>query len=354
MPNFDVSREWVVLAPPDIPAARKGAEDIVRCIGLLRRQAGLFVKPPLIADALGPAPPEQTPLIVFNCENGGRERNGFTWRAGAERIEIYGESDRGLCKGIYDFLSKLGIQWPEPGKEELPPPMADRNGGYALAVSGAYEPSGWDGKGPPPWRRFFTNGKDSASPKIRASLIQWAARNKYDAFSISLKELPSRRFRAGRTVTQKLAGEYALILEAGGRELSLLVPRTLFFFHRDLFRMEEGKRKQKYNFCPTHPDTIKAIKTEGEKYFRSAKGIEVFHLWPDRGGNAVWCSCPTCRAFSPAEQNRIAVNAAADVLAAVKPGALISYLENSGEGGDIRLRQNLFKLEEDPEPAAGE
>jgi hypothetical protein len=355
MPQFDVSKEWIILVPPAMPAAGKAAGDLARCIGLLRGQAGFPVKPPALEDASEPAPPESAPVIVLNCENGDRERNGFTWRTGAGRVEIYGESDRGLCRGIYDFLSKLGMRWPSPDREELPSPKADRNGGYSLTASGAYEPSGYSGKGPAPWSRFIPGKKDRAfSPKNREALVQWAARNKYDVLCVSLKDLLSRRFRRGWEGLQKIADEYAIALEAGGWELSLLVPRRLFFFHRDLFRMEEGRRKRQYNFCPTNPDAIGVIKSEGEKYFRAGEGISVFHLWPDKGKETAWCSCPTCRAFTPEEQNRIAVNAAADVLAAVSPGGLISYYEKPGEGGKIPMRPNLFRIENlpgEPDPA---
>jgi hypothetical protein len=350
MPQFDVSKEWIILVPPNIPAAEKAAGDLARCIGLLRGKAGFPAKPPALEDAAGPAPPDQAPVVVLNSEHGSRERNGFTWRSGAGRVEIYGESVRGLCAGVYDFLSKLGVRWPAPGREELPSPKADRNGVYALTASGAYEPSGYGGKGPAPWRRFVPGEKDrDFSPKNREALVQWAARNKYDALCVSLKEFLSSRFRRDLAALRKLADEYALALEAGGWELSLLVPRRLFFFHPDLFRMEEGGRKRQYNFCPTNPAAISTIKAEGEKYFRAAEGISVFHLWPDKGGGAAWCSCPTCRAFTPAEQNRIAVNAAADALAAVNPEGVISYYETPGEGGKIPMRPNLFRMEDLPE-----
>jgi hypothetical protein len=338
--------------PPGLPAGQKAAGDLARCIGLLRGQAGFPPKPPVLEDASGPAPPESAPIVVLNCENGGRERNGFTWRTGSARVEIYGESDRGLCAGVYDFLSKLGVRWPAPDLEELPSPKADRNGGYTLAASGAYEPSGYGAEGPAPWRRFIPGEKDRAfSRKNREALVQWAARNKYDALCVSLKTLLSRRFRRDWKTLQKCADEYALTLEAGGWELSLLVPRRLFFFHRNLFRMEGGRRKQQYNFCPTNPDTIRVIKAEGEKYFRAGEGISVFHLWPDKDEETAWCSCPTCRAFTPEEQNRIAVNAAADALASVNPEGLISYYEAPGENSTIPMRPNLFRMENPPNEA---
>ncbi|MDR1575636.1 MAG: hypothetical protein LBS37_06485, partial [Treponema sp.] len=70
----------------------------------------------------------------------------------------------------------------------------------------------------------------------------------------------------------------------------------------------------------------------------------VFHLWPDQGHEKTWCACPDCRAFSPLEQNRIAVNSAADVLADLDPRARLSYLEDPLEtsAGRPALRDNTF------------
>jgi hypothetical protein len=147
----------------------------------------------------------------------------------------------------------------------------------------------------------------------------------------------------------KFAGEYGIALEAGGRDLSSLVPRKYFFLHRDFFRMVQGKRVKAFHFCPTSPGTIRLMGKEGKKLFRAAGDVKVFHLWPDKGAETTWCSCPTCRAFTPPEQNRIAVNAAADVLAAVNQGAFITYLEKPGEEGNIRMRKNLYKIERLPD-----
>jgi len=113
--------------------------------------------------------------------------------------------------------------------------------------------------------------------------------------------------------------------------------------------MVEGRRVRAHHFCPTNPGTLKLIGSEGGKLFRSAQDVKVFHLWPDKGMESTWCSCPTCRAFTPAEQNRIGVNAASDVLSSLNQGASITFLENSGEGGNIPLRKNLFRMEKLPE-----
>ncbi|MEJ5190216.1 MAG: hypothetical protein WHT84_13455, partial [Breznakiellaceae bacterium] len=48
--------------------------------------------------------------------------------------------------------------------------------------------------------------------------------------------------------------------------------------------------------------------------------------------------------FSPLEQELIAINALADVLHEVHPGALLSYLHPEGEETTLSIRPNVFAL----------
>ncbi|MCL2233672.1 MAG: DUF4838 domain-containing protein [Treponema sp.] len=362
MANFYASKEWVILFPPDVPEIKKAAGDMSRYIGLLAGlEEGLVQKPPALMDAHGPAPSEASPIIVLNSEGSGPERNGFSWRAGTERIEIYGESGRGLCNGIYSFLSALGLSWPGPGQEILPSsqvanlrvfPISTIATGTVSLDSGVFEPSRYVGNAvAAPWRRFTPAGKDDVKSILKKPEVfaAWAARRRYDALIFPLTAFASGSAGKKLNELRKAAAEYGIALETGGRELSSLVPRRFFLLHRDFFRMEGGGRKRDHHFCPTNPGTIRILGKEAEKLFRAAGETKVFHLWPDKGANTAWCSCPTCRAFTPAEQNRIGANAAADVLAAVNPGASLTFFEKPGEGGSIPLRENLFKMEKLPD-----
>ncbi|MDR0624137.1 MAG: DUF4838 domain-containing protein [Treponema sp.] len=350
---FDVSREWVILSSA---AARTGADEIAQYLYRLRSRAGLSMGPPPVEDAAGPAPADPVPLIVLNGgeTGGGRIRNGFSWRLGTDRLEIYGDSDRGLLNGVFDFLDALGIRWPAPDREELPPPPAKKTpqaaGNYPLARDKAYSPSA---ASPRELRRLFAGGKKKT--KNRGELFRWAARNKIDVAVLSLKDrslrIPAGSGAAAKKSPLKTAEQYALILEAGGWDLSLLVPRRLFPFRRELFRMESGKRTPRFNFCPTNPETIALLKKEARRIFRAVLDgfpeIQIWHLWPDRGHEKTWCSCPACRAFSAEDQNRIAVNAVADVLAELAPRARLSLPEPAAEqepGDGISLRPNIFCL----------
>jgi hypothetical protein len=348
MASFDVSLEWLILSPENIQAAEGAAAELSRIIAALRSQAGLPQKAPAVLSAFGAAPEDSIPIILLNAEAGGAEQNGFTWRCGRNRLEIYGESGRGLCNGVFDFLDALGINWPEGDREILPSPERASPGEYALKENHAYKPSR---PGETEFRRLLVRGKDIV--KKKDALVLWAARNRFDALILSLREecsFQGRLFGKSRRARENLvkaAKKYGLVIEGGGWELSLLAPRRYFIIRPEMFRMEEGKRKRRYNFCPTNPDTIRLIKERGRALFRALPEIDVFHLWPDRGQERRWCSCPSCRAFTPEEQNRIACAAAADALAEIKPQGRLFFYE-TGEGGDIPLRPNLFPLRRFP------
>ena len=195
--------------------------------------------------------------------------------------------------------------------------------------------------------RFFI--KPNTGRKERIEIIKWAAQNNYNTVVFSLSEKLSAKSECIKT-----AKHYGFFIEAGGRDLSLLMPRRLFMFHRSLFRMEQGKRKKSHHFCPTNPKTTSVISKRAGKLFARFMQIlsvpRIFHLLPDEGEENSWCACPACRAFSPFEQNIIAVNCAADALLKLDPDASLSFL-NTGtqpETEGVPPRQNMFQLNMKP------
>ena len=347
MQVFDASKEWVILLPPDALSAKKAASDLARYIGLLAGyNKARAPRAPAIMDAHASSP--LSALIVLQSEGQNPERNGYSWRAEAERVEILGESDRGLCNGIYSFLSALGLSWPrsfDSGEDPEKLPAQVSSVLFPLSVNKAHE-SSKNGR----FRRFIPPDRtENLIFKKGPAFAAWAARRRFDAVIFPLAAFASRSTSHKLKQLKQYLGEYGISLEAGGRDLSSLVPRSYFPFHRDFFRMEEGLRKKAHHFCPTNPGAIKVIESEGGRLFRAAGACRVFHLWPDRDAEAVWCACPSCRAFTPAELNRIAVNAAADVLAKLNPEAVITYYEKPDEGGNIPMRKNLVKMERLPD-----
>jgi hypothetical protein len=188
--------------------------------------------------------------------------------------------------------------------------------------------------------------KTKTGVKERIETIKWAAMNNYDTIVFPLVECSSGLRREYIKLTKK----YNLNIEAGGREISLLLPRSMFLFHRDLFRMEQGRRKKAHHFCPTNHESTAIIMEQARKLFsRCMKSVtipRIFHLLPDEKHENTWCACPACRAFSPAEQNIIAVNSAADALVKLDPFALLSFLDynNEPEKAGVAPRKNMFSL----------
>jgi hypothetical protein len=357
MPNFDVSQDWVILIPPDMPVAKKGGDELSGAIDLLRRQSHLVMAPPPVEDASRAASGPSASLIVLNAETGEEKRGGFSWRLGRDRLEIYGASGRGLCNGIFDFLAALGLRWRRPGqggaisrsKAETPPvlPVPDRvhPWEYPLRELKGHRPADGDLS---KRRRLFLD--PALSPKLLEGWIRWAARNNIDGVVFPVPEptgplarLVGKPFRFPDSLLA-LAESYALYIETGGWDLSRFLPRRYFLSNPELFRMEGGRRIKKIHFCATNPDTLAVLRQEAEGIFRQYPGIGVWHLWPERGNEQIWCACPSCRAFSPEEQERIAVNCIADCLGALDPALRVSYHENTGERIDISSRPNMFKM----------
>jgi hypothetical protein len=352
MANLDVSKDWIILAQPSV---RDQAAELALYISLLRGKAGLARERPEITEAAAVSHAPAYRIIIKAAAGGlatGHSQNGFSWQVGRNKIEIYGDSPRGLWNGIFDFLAAAGIKWPAPDQEELPQAGSGSNKtAFNLKIDKAlfYSISSAQDR-----RRLFIDEKTGA--KEREKLVKWAARNKYDALVFSLREKSFwARAKPQRGSRIYGADRYALALEAGGCDLSLLLPRRLFLFHRNLFRMELGSRTANFHFCTTNPDTISRIKKNAGKLFsRALPGMtvpRVFHFLPDQGHENTWCACPACRAFSPAEQYIIAVNSAADALESIDLRALVSFFDFGIAAGEtvtsgITARKNMFSSRE--------
>ena len=343
MATFDLSKNWLIIAPPNAPAVKRAEEDLSRYIKLLAGRTDASV----LIDAS--AIPKNAPVVILNNDSDNPEGRGFSWKLTEDRLEIKGQGEGGLCKGIYDFLSALGFKWPESSsslknkkKDNIDNeilPLWDDDNVYSIRTAKARNYPVNDGEGPfmGSYKRLVIPEKSQAlqTQKKRAALMRWAIRNRFDAIVFPFDNLGN--------ATEE-AELHALVPEAGGWTISSLVPRKLFLFHRELFRMERGKYEKDVHFCPTNPETIAILRSESQKLFLSAHRIRIFHLWPEEGMEKSWCACPSCRAFSLADQYRMAVNAVGDALAELYDDRYISILEGPDEEWKIPLRPNVFRI----------
>jgi len=195
-------------------------------------------------------------------------------------------------------------------------------------------------------KRLFIDKKTGGKERLKT--VKWAVDNGYDTLVFSLND----RFFKSKSKNvkyRKLMKYHSFNIEAGGRDFSLLLPKSLFLFNHNLFRMEQGKRKPSHHFCPTNPKTTAIVAKRARSLFaramREVTNPRVFHLLPDEGHETVWCACPACRAFSPTEQNIIAVNTAADALAKLDPDARLSFYDfgTEPEAEGVSPRKNMFR-----------
>ncbi|MDR2807685.1 MAG: hypothetical protein LBB43_01610 [Spirochaetaceae bacterium] len=343
---FDVCKPWIILVSVRVRISSSVAAELAHYLDVLRRQAGnTTLKMPAVKEVSNVPAGMDIPVIFLDSADYRYEYNGYSWRIGSDRVEIYGESRRGLCNGVFDFLANLGIQWDDPDKEILPKPQADRTGIYSVDSLSAYCPSSEHIS-----RRRALVIKSKLSIKKQEKLLCWAVRNKIDTVIFSLyyahKALRCKKnplpFFFKKVI--RLAEEYAFIIEWGGWDMPILIPRRYYLFKPDMFRMDQGKRIKDCNFCPSSPEAIALISKRAQKLLRIFPNVEVYHIWADQGHERNWCSCPSCRAFSIEEQNRIACITVSDVLSDVNPRAHLCYIETSNEQHNIELRPNMVKL----------
>ncbi|MCL1994271.1 MAG: hypothetical protein FWG66_15105 [Spirochaetes bacterium] len=351
---LDLSKNWIIYANL---LERQAAEELALCISCLRKNAGAKALSPPIYELQGTEHSvlhNSMPVIVMKAAAESPDKNGFSWNFSGDKIKISGDSPRGLWNGLFDFLSALGFKWPAAGQEELPQ-AADSSGSdslfYALSKASENCPSSFSmqedaGERARLRRRLFIDKKMGRGEK--EELVKWAARNKYDALVFSMAE---KSFWAS-SGTMYGAKKFAFVIEAGGKDLPLLLPRVLFVLSPGMFRMEKGRRTPRYNFCPTNPKTISAVMKKCRDLFNSVAGSlsapKVFHLLPSIGSEYMWCNCPACRAFSPNEQYIIAVKTAAAELFEIDPAAQLSFFDfaskDSAESNSIPPQENMFLL----------
>ncbi|MDR2481588.1 MAG: hypothetical protein LBD07_04765 [Spirochaetaceae bacterium] len=248
-------------------------------------------------------------------------------------MEIYGHSERSLDNAIFDFISALNVNLNMPDTIEFPLPEYDTL--FRLSKRSQHIHHSAQRK------ILFINRKYSY--KKARNFVQWAARNKIDEIVLSL--IAAMNVKELRTITE-LAESYHIEMARGGFELSLFVPRRLFIFHKDIFRMNEGRRKRDFNFCPSSSRTQTVIKQNAESFFkRFAGGVKKYYLLPDGGEGDFWCSCHVCRAFTVEEQRFMAVKSAADVLAGIDKNARIVCFSNTRKGQNDTGCSNLCEID---------
>jgi Domain of unknown function (DUF4838) len=245
-----------------------------------------------LEESLGPSGDVGFEVLLARGEGGG---DGFRRRAAPQRLELHGDSPRGLLFGAYATLEELGERWPWPGERRARPrgaPSIEEEVERDPALPGRCLALGE--------RALLDDGED---------WIVWAARNRLNSIfvHVSAEEdpvgaAPESYWLDRRERLVGLARERGMALEHGGHLLPELLPHHQLQALVRGGRLDEGARRTVEQYALGHPEA------------------EVVHLWgadvPGGAGGGRDASEAALRM----------ANALAEAVEAVRPEAEVAFL----------------------------
>jgi Domain of unknown function (DUF4838) len=259
--------------------------------------------------ALG-APGADGVCVVLSHDHGTRDR--FRRRAAPSRVELHGESPRGLLFAVYSTLKELGERWPWPGEHRA---RSDR-----AALADQVE------DGPALAGRCLVLG-ERALVDDAEDWITWAARNRLNRVFVHASTAaspagaaPEATWRERRDGAVALARERGMTIEHGGHLLPELLDSDDLRALAEGGGLTEGAQRVVEEHVLAHPEA------------------DVLHLWgadvPTGAGGGRDASEPALRT----------ANALAELADAVRPGtrlAFLAYHETEAVPRGVRPRKNV-------------
>jgi hypothetical protein len=289
--ELDLSRGWRLAGDVGAPEAGLAAAELEAALG---------------------APGGNGVELVLSHGSGTGE--GFRRRATPERIDLHGESPRGLLFGVCAMLEELGERWPWPGERRV------RTDQATLAEEIEESPA-------LPGRCIVLGERiliDHAE-----SWIVWAARNRLNGLFVHVSTraepvgaAPETAWRDHRERQVALARERGMTIEHGGHLLTELVAKA------DLRALAEGRRPSE------------AGRQVLAEHARGHPEAEVLHLW----------GADLPRRAHGREASEAALrtaNALAAIAEDIRPGtqvAFLAYHDTEEVPRGVRPRHNVCLL----------
>jgi Domain of unknown function (DUF4838) len=268
--EVDLSPGWRLRADSSEPEARLAAQELSTALGT----------------------PGADGVEIALSHSGG-PGDGFSRRTAPGRIELEGESARGLLFGTYATLEELGAAWSWPGE--------DRG-----AATGARLDEQTESAPALPGRCLVLG--ERALVEDAESWIAWAARNRLNSVfvhaSLSPRPLgaaPEDAWRQRRERAVAMARRRGMAIEHGGHLLPELLPREEVRALAVGGGLSDGGRRTVREHVLDHPEA------------------DVLHLW---GADLP----PGARGRDASEAALRTANALAEVAGEARPGALVAFL----------------------------
>jgi Domain of unknown function (DUF4838) len=260
-----------------------------------------------LTSGLGP-PGEEGIEIALSHANG--TGDGFRRHASPARIEVRGESSRGLLFGVYRTLEELGLTWPWPGRR------------HGESRSAQLEERVEDAPALP--GRCLVLGERALLEDVE-SWIVWAARAQLNTVFVHVSTgtaptgaAPEALWLECRDRALELARERGMTIEHGGHLLPELLSPS------ELSALAAGE--------PPSDETRHTL----ARYVRAHAEAEVLHLWG--------ADLPPGASGEASEATLRTANAVAELAEAERPGAQVAYLayhETERVPRAVRPRSNV-------------
>jgi hypothetical protein len=253
--------------------------------------------------------------IEIALSHAGGAGDGFRRRVQPARVELHGDSPRGLLFGVYRTLEELGLSWPWPGQR--------RGRARAARLEELVEDA------PALPGRCLVLG-ERALLEDAESWIVWAARNRLNALfvHVSMRRRPTGaapewawQERRGRAL--ELARERRMTIEHGGHLLPDLLPP------RELSALAAGE------------PPIEGGRQVLAEHVRAHPEADVLHLW---GADLPSGASGDHEASEAALRT---ANAVAEVAERERPGVQVAYLayhDTLDVPRAVRPRSNVLLL----------
>ena len=224
------------------------------------------------------------------------QHDGYNIFQDGSSVCITGGSSRGCLYGAYTLLQKLGCSFPLPGKDNEVIPTVEKIRWNSLPIQSE----------PAIKHRGLMLAISTYTDDILET-IDFMAKNRFNFIIFHGGRVPDEFVpKLKETLEVRDMG-----FEWGGHFLPGYLPRNLFKEHPEYFRMENGKRTDALNMCPSSPEAAEIIAKNSPKDWANIRDIsrfEMLHNWPDDLFDGGWCSCDKCKNLSFSDQSLKIVN----------------------------------------------
>lgn len=254
--------------------------------------------------------------------------DGFLIKVTHDSASISAICAKGILNGVYELAEMLGYIFlkPDDAGEWAPESLMELSPGTTL-------------KNPRfPHRGNFHLPDDCFTHEER---LRFHAKLKFNAISLVPK---------GNELT--VCKELGIRCETGSHGLPHLLDRKKFDESPEMFRMFQpedfnGRRTPDSNMCVTNPDARRIVAENFMDKIRRNERFYAIHAWADDLPAGGWCLCPSCRSYSPQDQNMLAMKLlcrAADKANSDVRIPVIAYHDTLFPGKQIAPEKRMFLL----------